>query len=188
MSAEAHPPVVGRPAPVRPARDGEARARVGVRVRRGLPADIDVVVELRLALLREHAGNPIYGRLRRDARSRAERLFAAQLAARGEVTFLAEKEGEVVGILRCIDAQGSPLLHPDRYGYIASVYVRPAVRRSGVLRALVASAERWCERRGLTELRLHNAADNELASAAWSGLGFEVAEVLRVRPLHPRGG
>jgi ribosomal protein S18 acetylase RimI-like enzyme len=153
-------------------------------VRRGVPADLPVVVELRLALLREHAGNPIYGRLRRDARQRAERLFAAQLTARGEVTFLAEREGEVVGILRCMDAQGSPLLDPARYGYIASVYVRPGARRGGVLRALVAAAERWCERRGLTELRLHNAVDNELATAAWSGLGFEVAEVLRVRPLH----
>ena len=99
------------------------------------------------------------------------------------MTFLAEAEGAVVGILRCIDAQGSPLLHPDRYGYIASVYVRPEARRAGVLRALMAAAERWSDRRGLTELRLHNAADNELGSAAWSGLGFEVAEVLRVRPL-----
>src|SRR5690606_37681937 len=111
------------------------------------------------------------------------RLFADQLANRSEVTYLAEREGEVVGILRCMVAHNSPLLLPDRYGYIASVYVRPAARRRGVLRALMDAAERWCERRGLAELRLHNASDNALAEATWPALGFEVAEVLRVRTL-----
>ena len=147
------------------------------------PADLAVVVELRLALLREHGDSPLYGRLRQDAPRRAERLYAAQLAAPGEATFLAERGGAVVGILRCMTAQGAPLLHPDRYGYIASVYVRPEARRRGVLRALLAAAEGWCVERGLTELRLHNAADNPVANAVWAAFGFQAVEVLRLRPL-----
>lgn len=162
------------------------RVRPAARVRRATLDDLPVVVELRLALLREHAGNPVYGRLRRDARSRAERLFSAQLASPNEVTLLAERDELVVGILRCLDAQGSPLLHPERYGYIASVFVRPTARRTGILRVLMAAAESWAARRGLTELRLHNASDNALANAAWARLGFEVAEVLRVRRLDRR--
>ena len=50
-----------------------APPRTAVRVRRGTIDDLDVIVELRLALLRENAANPVYGRLRRDARSRARR-------------------------------------------------------------------------------------------------------------------
>jgi GNAT superfamily N-acetyltransferase len=93
----------------------------------------------------------------------------------------------VVGILRCMVGQGSPLMHPERYGYIASVYVRPAYRRRGVLRALLAAAERWCWEQGLTELRLHNAVDSTLANASWASLGFEAVEVLRIRPVRPPG-
>ena len=125
----------------------------------------------------------VYGRLRADAPRRARRLFAAQLASDDEVTFLAEQDGGVVGILRCMEGTGSPLLEPARYGYVASVYVRPAARRGGVLHLLMNAAEEWCRERGLDEVRLHNASDNPLANAAWDALGFQVAEHLRVRSL-----
>lgn len=170
-----------------PERSSVPRLRVGgVTVRVATPKDLDVVVELRLALLREHADSPLYGRLRPDARRRAERMYAAQLATPGEVIFLAEEGRETLGILRCLAAQGAPLLLPERYGYISSVYVRPRARRRGVLRALMDAAERWCEERGLDELRLHNAAENDVANATWAALGFAPVEVLRTRPLRRR--
>lgn len=155
----------------------------GVVVRQATSADLPHVVRLRLALLREHGAHPIYGRLRSDAPKRAEKLFAAQLSSSDEIMFLAELTGEVVGIIRCVHSAGSPLLDPTQYGYISSVYVIPAARRRGVLRALLASAEEWCASRGLTELRLHNASDNEAANATWADLGFPVVEHLRSRPV-----
>ena len=148
--------------------------------------DLETVVTLRLALLREHADNLVYRRLRPDARERAERLFATQLAAPSEATFLAHRSGACVGILRCVHSSGSPLLYPAHYAYVSSVYVVPEARRAGVLRALLAAAERWCEGRGLSEMRLHNASDHEAAGAAWASLGFEIVEHLRVRLLRPR--
>ena len=158
-----------------------------LRLRRATLDDLPVVLELRFALLREHADNPLYGRLRRDAHDRAERLYAAQLVAENELTLLAEWRGSVVGILRCMIGQGSPLMHPERYGYIASVFVRPPYRRRGVLRALLAAAEAWSAEQGLTELRLHNAVDSVLANTSWEALGFQPVEVLRIRPLRPPG-
>jgi ribosomal protein S18 acetylase RimI-like enzyme len=142
-----------------------------------------VIVELRLALVREHGQSPIYRRLRPDAADRARRLFATQLRSPNEVLFLAERRGNVVGILRCVQMSGLPLLFPALHGYISSVYVVPAARRQGVLRALLASAIKWCEARGLTEIRLHNAVENAAANAAWESLGFRIAEHLRVRRL-----
>jgi ribosomal protein S18 acetylase RimI-like enzyme len=156
-----------------------------ITVRAATRADLPVVLELRLALLHEHGGSPLYGRLRPDVRRRAERLYAMQLASPDEVIFLAELDGGVVGILRCLAAQGAPLLLPERYGYISSVYVRPAVRRRGVLRALLEAAEGWCRERGLDELRLHNAVENQAANETWEAFGFRAVEVLRARRLPP---
>jgi len=173
-------PRAGQPAPRRAPAAPDPDA---VRVRAAALADLDAVVGLRLALLREHDRNPVYRRLRPDAAARARPLFAAQIESRHETTFLAERGGEVVGILRCVEAQGSPLLFPPRYAYISSVYVVPAARRQGVLRALMGAATGWCEARGLAEIRLHNAPENPLSSAAWEALGFEVVEHLRFRRL-----
>jgi ribosomal protein S18 acetylase RimI-like enzyme len=156
-----------------------AAVRHAVQVRPATPADLAHVVELRMALLREHAGNPIYARLRPDAPDRARRMFAAQLTSPNERIFLAEDAGSVIGIIRCVESSGSPLLEPARYGYISSAYVRPEARRRGALRALVTAARSWCAERGLDEARLHSVAGDEGSNRAWSALGFEVVEHMR---------
>lgn len=169
-----------------PASDGhmsleaDARLDAGLTVRAATMADLAVVIELRLALLREHSENPIYRRLRPDAPARARRLFATQLRCTSEVIFLAESNGIAVGVLRCVASAGMPLLFPSRHGYISSVYVVPSARRHGVLRALFTAAIEWCRERGLREARLHNAVENETANAVWDALGFRVVEHLRV--------
>jgi GNAT superfamily N-acetyltransferase len=151
-----------------------------VKVRRATSADLETVIALRLALLREYSEHPIYGRLRPDAEQRARPIFAAQLDSDREAIFLAEENMVVAGLIRCVETAASPLLIPDRYCYVSSVYVRPEARRHGVLRALLQRAQNWCRERGLTEMRLHNVGSRESSAAAWDSLGFEVVEQVRV--------
>lgn len=160
----------------------------GVTVRVATSRDIEPVVALRLALLREHPDHPIYGRLRADVSDRARELFANQLRSTTESIFLAEIAGSVVGVLRCVESIGSPLLEPARYAYVSSVYVRPEDRRHGVLRALMRAAERWARARGLDQMRLHNVAGSPAAEGAWSALGFAIVEQVRVRNLNQPNG
>jgi ribosomal protein S18 acetylase RimI-like enzyme len=153
---------------------------VGVTVRRATSADLDTIVALRLALLREYEDHPIYGRLRADAEQRARPMFAAQLESPSEVIFIAEENDVALGILRCVESATSPLLMPDRYCYVSSAYVRPDLRQKGVLRELFEHAVSWCKQRGLTEMRLHNVGTRESSAAAWTALGFEVVEQVRL--------
>lgn len=153
----------------------------GVRVRAATPADIEIVVALRLALIAEQSDSPLYQPLRADAPARARRLFGTQLSSRRESTFLAFDGETCVGILRCVAAPPSPLFDHQPHGYMTSAFVIPRARRRGVLRALVNAAEEWGARQGLGELRLHSMAGSEQADGAWSALGFGVVEQLRRR-------
>jgi len=154
-------------------------------VRRARLDDLQAIVELRLALLREYRDHPLYEHLRPDAPARAYDLFRAQLTSPAEAMFIGERNRTVIGVLRCVESGGSPLLLPDRYCYVSSVYVRPEERRQGVLRALLAAAEHWCEERGLTEMRLHSSTSTPVAVDTWDALGFEVVEHVRRRILSP---
>lgn len=154
-------------------------------IRSATTADLDSVVSLRLALLHEHGTNPVYRRLRPDAPERARRIFGSQLQSPYERTFLAERRGKAIGILRCVESAGSPLLYPSSYAYVSSVYVVPDERRRGVLNALLAEAVAWCDAAGLDEIRLHSTSDHAGSNAAWQRLGFEVVEHLRIRRVHP---
>lgn len=155
-------------------------------VRAAGPDDVDTVVGLRLALLAEYEGHPLYGRVRPDAAIRARVQEAARLGSPRELVLLAEVGGACVGLLRCAETTGSPLLDPSRHGYVSSVYVAPAHRRRGVLRALLEAAEAWCTARGLTEIRLHHVPEHDGAAASWEALGFEVREVMRARAIPAR--
>ena len=174
------------PLEARSAKQAYADARSTLRVRQATMQDLQSVIDLRLALLYEHPDHPIYGRLRTDVSDRAREVFAGQLRSTMEALFLADHEGDVAGILRCVDSIGSPLLDPPRYAYLSSAYVVPRYRRHGVLRALLGVAERWSRARGLDQMRLHNITGSEMAEGAWSALGFGVVEQVRVRDLKRR--
>jgi GNAT superfamily N-acetyltransferase len=164
-------------------RIGDSAVRLDFAVREATVRDLATVIELRLALLREYGDHPVYGRLRPDADDRARDLYPSQLSSLDQVILLAELDRDPVGILRCVDSIGSPLLYPQRYCYVSSVFVRPDYRRMGVLNALLDAASAWSRRRGLNEMRLHNSSTNADAVAAWDALGFEVVEQVRVRTL-----
>lgn len=154
-----------------------------ISVRRAQLDDLSAIVELRLALLREYKDHPLYGNLRPDVEERAHHLYRTQLTSTHDTIFVAEIDGRIVGVMRCVDTPSSPLFFPERYCYVSSVYVRPADRRKGVLRALLAAADRWCDEHGIVEMRLHNSATAAVAEQAWSALGFEIVEHVRRRPL-----
>lgn len=156
-------------------------------IRRATIKDLDNIVELRLALVREHSKNPVYKRIRVDADVRARSLYTAQLRSDHEAIFIAERGLSTIGILRIVESAGSVLLDPPRYGYVSSVYVKPECRRRGVLKALLVKAEEWCASRGMDEMRLHSASDSELSNATWDALGFEIVEHVRLRSLKGKG-
>lgn len=155
-------------------------------VRRATARDLETVVALRVALLREYPEHPVYGRLRPNTEQLARPIFATQLDSPRETTFLAERDGVPIGIMRCVETFASPFLVPDRYCYVSSVFVRPEFRRRGVLHLLLERASAWCRERGLTEMRLHSVGTREVASAAWDAMGFEVVEQVRVRRVAER--
>ena len=66
-------------------------------------------------------------------------IFEQQLLQGDQAIFLAARLDKVAGIARCVDSKGSPLLTPERYCYVTSVYVKPEDRRHGVLSALMAT-------------------------------------------------
>jgi GNAT superfamily N-acetyltransferase len=156
-------------------------AATRVRIREATTADVDRLAEMRLALVTAHPGHLVYGPLRPNALEICRELTARQFRSRRQTVFVAVRGRRIIGMLRCVDAPGHRMFRPARHGYVTMVFVEPDARRRGVLRALLARAIRWCKQRGLDQMRLHNAAGNLLAEAAWESLGFRVVEHARLK-------
>lgn len=150
-------------------------------MRRATPRDLEAVVALRLALLREESRNPLFAHPHPDAGRRARRLTRAELDAPGQVLLVAVRGAEIVGMLRCRAVRRTPLIADARQAVVSTVYVVPAQRRTGVLRALLDAADRWCRRHRLAGMRLQCALTNDVGRKAWEALGFSPAELLYLR-------
>ena len=152
-------------------------------VRRATLEDLDQVVALRLALLREEERNPFFANPHPDAETRAVELTRGELTAPGEVILVARIEDAIVGMLRCRLVRRMPLVAGDRQAVVTTVYVVPAQRRRGVLSALLNATDRWCRRQGVTDMRLQCALTNDVGRKTWEALGFTPAETLYLRTI-----
>jgi ribosomal protein S18 acetylase RimI-like enzyme len=88
--------------------------------------------------------------------------------------FIAESEGQVVGILRVVIRQSPdlPFLVPRRYAYIDTVVVMENIRRAGIGKALMQRAQRWAMDKKVQQVRLNVWEFNEEAIRFYKSLGY----------------
>jgi ribosomal protein S18 acetylase RimI-like enzyme len=107
-----------------------------------------------------------------------------ECAAHDGCVLLAEAEGAVVGFV-CVVAttRGDSPDDPAIFAWIHDIFVRPAHRRRGVARALMAAAESFARSRGAKELRLGVIDRNETARGMYRALGFRDYTRVLTKPL-----
>ncbi len=96
-----------------------------------------------------------------------EAEWRRRLAPDDRVTFVAEKNGQDVGLVVCAPFEGQP----DTAG-LFSMWTAPDVRRQGVGGALIRAVTEWAEARGYKQIALDVADTNTAAVAAYARMGF----------------
>ena len=94
-----------------------------------------------------------------------------------QFVFIAE-EGEAVGF-------ASGRLRRPRVAYLNDLYVRPAVRRRGVAKALLSAMVAWARDRGAQGLLLNVEVGNADARAVYRRLGFRERSIQLLAELEP---
>lgn len=111
-----------------------------------------------------------------DAVAEGAQLYARRIADRLEdtqsQTLVAVHDGEVVGfVLGFVIDMAPEMFLPQTAGFLADIYVRPAMREQGVGRRLVAALGNWFQDRGIRHMELYVADRNLRGRAFWESLG-----------------
>jgi len=154
-------------------RDGQESADLVIR-EAGL-ADTDVVTEFEMGVIRYDAqfGAAII-RPATEALVRAETQPA--LAARPAWAWLAERDGQPVGLLH-VQPPGhsgwiAGMTRPGVTVYLQTMFVRPGERGGGVGAALVRHVHGVLDGRGVQSTLLHYALMNPLSGPFWNRMGY----------------
>jgi GNAT superfamily N-acetyltransferase len=148
-----------------------------VDIRQAIPGDVPVLAGLLHQLFSiEQDFHPDPEKQRRG--------LALLLASSQARVFVAEHEGQVVGMLTLqilvSTAQGGPV------GLVEDVVVDAAHRGQGIGGAMLEHLRQWSLRRGLSRLQLLADRDNERALAFYRKQGWTTTELIGLRLLqHP---
>ena len=128
-------------------------------VRRATTDDLDVI-RAHWEAMEEEIGGPPWVR-----ETWEEELVDVERRLRDSAIFLAEDDGQLVGLLG-LDFGNEKIAH------VQSVYVRPEARRRGVANALMAEAAAMSREHGYDHIELDVLTSNHGALAVYERLGF----------------
>lgn len=136
-----------------------------------------VLGELLAGLQAHHGDHPRYAAA--AAGGTPASLLANYLGHPDGKVFVAEREGQPVGLISVALARRPAFFAETLRGHVEHLYVLPEARRSGLGRALVEAAFGWLRLAGATRVELEVARDNPEGQAFWEALGFgPVTDVL----------
>jgi GNAT superfamily N-acetyltransferase len=140
--------------------------------------DIAAVARLRRRWTEENAGEPI------DDPGYEER-FARWIAGNDRPSWVAERDGEIVGMvnLAVFERMPRPGVESSRWGYLANAYVRPDLRDGGVGRLLVDALMAYARAEGLVRVVL---SPSERSVGFYERAGFGPADMLMAQRLGSR--
>jgi GNAT superfamily N-acetyltransferase len=160
-----------RPEPAAPGPTGDE----SLVIREAGPADLDAVTELEMAVIRydAHFGMAIL-RPATEALVRAE--TQAALAARPARAWLAERDGEPIGLIHVQPPEQSGwiagMTRAGLTAYLPTLFVRPGQRGGGVGTALVRHLHAELDARRVDTTLLHYEQLNPLSGPFWNRMGY----------------
>jgi GNAT superfamily N-acetyltransferase len=148
----------------------------GLTIRRAIRADIQALAELEVELQRHQCLAPTFSAFTVPTAEQAAREWAEDFDDPSYTTFVAERDGTVVGsAVGCaLEKSGSHtgLARPDNAGFLGFAAVFPSERGRGAGRALGETVLEWATHEGFSCVVIDWRVTNLLSSRTWPGLGF----------------
>jgi GNAT superfamily N-acetyltransferase len=155
---------------------GRSQQRGRITVRRAVAADIPVLARLDVELPLHQSLSPTFSAAPPGTVEESEAEWADDIDDPEYTTFVAERDGKVVGsAVGCsVEKSGAHkgVSRPDDAGFLGFASVFPDARGSGAGRALGEAVLDWAAAQGYASVVTDWRATNLLSSRAWPALGF----------------
>lgn len=160
---------------------------MGITVRTGNAADMQVALPLMLERLRERSeiDRAFYG-LRPDAARLFRQWIGPVMEDPRHALFVAEHDGQMIGCLAAIVERDLPIFEVDEYAVVRLLWVAPDERGRGVATKLLERAAREYAAMGVRQIRATAAAGRDVEYRVAEKAGFRPAGVTFLRELDSR--
>lgn len=163
---------------------GSGNAHGETVIRPARAQEVDRVSALWTLITEHHAGLDPFFKMRRGpvAEGELRELLRTMQRDPDAELFVAEVEGNLVGLCIVRVDHAPPILEEVERAEITDIGVRPAFRRRGIATALLDAGLEWIRDRGVARVELQVAHGNVEGQAFWRARGFaDFMDVLHKR-------
>jgi ribosomal protein S18 acetylase RimI-like enzyme len=144
-----------------------------VRIRAGRLLDIEPILELWGAMMRDHEANEPRLRLAPGAIPAYRAYLGFHLGNEESLVLVAVSGERIVGFVLATISRNLPMFLPPRFGYLSDLVVDGKHRRRGIGRRLVAGIREWLAEHDIETVQLQYYCFNEAGGAFWKSMGFD---------------
>lgn len=156
-----------------------------VLIRRARPADREAAVTLWSRLQAEHEALDVRHRPSDSAEDRWALDFGVWLSSDVDRVFVAEADGETVGLVTARTYWPSPMVEQEMEVYVTELVVAPEHRDAGIGARLVEAVRGWARELGVQRLRAGVLSRNERGRAFWARQGADDFYMTVTLPVEP---
>lgn len=144
-----------------------------VSIRKATAKDIPAAVELWKELMDLHrALDPLFTRRRGGHKAFAEDLRSQYVRSDRCRAWVAQTEGEIIGLCMAAIEDYPPVLVLKQHGQIGALVVKKKWRGKGVGEKLLRRALRWHRAKGMSRVEVRHSAMNDLTGRFYVTMGF----------------
>ncbi len=158
-----------------------------VTIRRARRADAEAALALWAQLQAEHTALDPRHRPSASARERWRNDFGVWTESEAHRVFVAEREGEVVGLVTAHPFWPAPVYEQEMEVYVTELVVRADCRDLGLGAKLLAAVRTWAQGAGVTRIRAGVLSRNARGRAFWAREGADDLFTTVTLPVGDRG-
>ena len=143
-----------------------------MRVRQAVERDFEELARLMVALHTELAPFEPLKKMRKDALDYAFLKMRRFVSEKDRVVFAAEEKGHLVGYVAGKIEKRERIFGACEYGYVADIYVVPALRKKGIAALLMDAVEKFFIGRKMQYLELQVLSGNAAALGFYEKRGW----------------
>jgi len=159
--------------------DAEVTVPDGFEIRAPRPDEVELLIELDLALPRHQRSSPVFSGISLPTRDASRAEWLSTLADDDEKIFIGALNDRPIACWALVPVERarehSGLLAPDRASYLGFAVTLPEARGSGIGVALTQASFAWAAEQGFETMVTDWRVTNLLASRFWPRRGFRTA-------------
>lgn len=152
-----------------------------MKIRKATNKDLDILTHFWFEEEKSNKRFHKHMKLRKNARELIYNFLRESFNKHDYICLIAEDNMDILGVIQGHIAKGYFLYDTDKFGHLATIFVKEEYRRKGIAKKLIERMMKWFKSKNIETVDLYVYSQNKDALKTWKRLNFRETMKLMVK-------